>query len=136
VTSTRPLLSIGRSLRRLALAVLIVAAAIACSPLRRGPSAAPATLIFTNESLDQATVYVVVPGFEFRRIGTVMAGRTETLRVPAELAARAGTVNVVARMLARSDVPQTGPVSIRPGEQYELRLPITGRLISFLPSEP
>jgi hypothetical protein len=136
VTYTRSFCSIDRALRRLAPVVAILAAVIACGPLRRGPSLPPATLIFTNESLDQATVYVVAPGMDFRRIGTVMAGRTETLSVPSELAVRAGTVNIVARMLARSDVPQTGPVSIRPGERYELRLPITGRLISFLPSEP
>ena len=122
--------------RRLAPVLLILAAvATACGPLRRGAAPPQATIIFRNESLDQATIYVVAPGRDFRRIGTVFAGRTDTLRVPADLALRGGTLNIVARMLARSDLPQTGPVSIRPGGQYQVRLPISGRLLSFLPAD-
>jgi hypothetical protein len=129
-------LSISRCLRRLTAAVVILAAAAACATTRRGPGLLPASLIFTNESLDQATVYLVAPGLDFRRIGTVMAGRTETLTVPPELATRAGTMNIVARLLARSDVPQTGPVSISPGQRYQVRLQLNSRLISFLPAAP
>ncbi|MDF2773365.1 MAG: hypothetical protein K0S86_2860, partial [Geminicoccaceae bacterium] len=90
-------------------------------------------IIFTNESLDQATVYVVAPGVDFRRLGTVIAGRTETLTVPQEFTLR-GTVNIVARLLARSELPQTGSVSIRPGERYEVRLQFDAKLLSFLPA--
>lgn len=126
-------LSISQCLRRLAPGVLILAAAAACGPFRRGAGPPPAALIFTNESFDQATVYIVAPGRDFRRLGTVLSGRTDTLMVPADLATR-GTLNIVARMLARSDVPQTGPVSITPGERYEVRLPPNSRLISFLPA--
>jgi hypothetical protein len=128
-------LSIRRFLHRLDLLVLILlVAAAACGPFRRGAAQAPVTLFFTNESLDQATVYIVGPGLDFRRIGTVFAGRTDTLTVPADLATRGGPLNIVARLLARSDVPQTGPISIRPGEQYEVRLPPNSRLMSFLPT--
>lgn len=126
--------SIGRSLRRLAPAVLI-GAAVACGAIRRGPGQPPALLIFTNESLDQASVYAVAPGLGARRIGTVMAGRTDTLMVPADLANR-GSLNIVARLLARSAAPQTGPVAIRPGEQYQVRLSLDARLLSFLPDPP
>ena len=129
-------LSTSRYLRRLAPVVLILVAAAACGPLRRASGPPPAILIFRNESLDQATVYIVAPGRDFRRIGTVFAGRTEALRVPSDLAARGGTLNIVARMLARSDLPQTGPVAIRPGERYQLTLPVNSRLISFLPAGP
>jgi hypothetical protein len=128
--------SIYRALRRLTPAALMLAAAAAgCGGRRRGVPAPPAVIYFTNESLDQATVYMVGPGMDFRRIGTVFAGRTDTLRVPPDLALRGGTLNIVARLLARSDLPQTGPVSIRPGGQYQVRLPISGRLISFLPAD-
>jgi hypothetical protein len=127
-------LSISPCLRRFAPVVLILAAVAACGPLRRGAGPPPAVIYFTNESLDQASVYLVGPGLDFRRIGTVFAGRTDTLTVPADLAARGATLNIVARLLARSDVPQTGPVSIRPGEQYQARLPLNSRLISFLPA--
>jgi hypothetical protein len=101
--------------------------------MRKGASVPRTTIIFTNESLDQATVYIVGPSIEFRRIGTVFAGRTDTLTVPPELTTVGGPINIVARLLARSDVPQTGPVSIRPGERYQVRLPLSSRLISFLP---
>jgi hypothetical protein len=121
-------------LRRLAPALLITLAA-GCGPLRRGASPAPAVLFFTNETLAEAHVYVVGGGLNARRIGTVMAGRTDTLLVPAELTAR-GPLNIVARLLARSARPQTGPVSIRAGEQYEVRLLPDARLISFLPAGP
>jgi hypothetical protein len=129
--------SLHRGLRRLAPVTLLIAAtaAAACGGVRRGPGPPPAVIYFTNESLDQASVYMVGPGLDFRRIGTVFAGRTDTLRVPADLAMRGGTLNIVARMLARSDLPQTGPISIRPGGQYQVRLPTSGRLLSFLPAD-
>lgn len=119
--------------RRLTPVVLILAATAACGSARSGPTEPPAVLIFTNESLDQATVYVVAPGVDFRRLGTVIPGRTEMLEVPREFTAR-GTVNIVARLLARSDLPQTGSVSIRPGERYEVKLQLDGKVISFLPA--
>jgi hypothetical protein len=126
--------SIPRFVRRFGPALMLAIAATACGPVRRGPGPSPAIIYFTNESLDQATVYVVAPGLDFRRIGVVFPGRTDSLVVPADVAIRGGTLNIVARMLARSDIPQTGPVSIRPGERYEVRLPLSGRLLSFLPA--
>ncbi len=130
MTSSR---SISRHLRRLAPAILMAAAA-ACGHHRRGVAAEPAVLLFTNESLDQAAVYVVVPGLYATRIGTVMPGRTEPLVVPADLTRRGGTLNIVARLLARSVAPQTGPVAIAPGEHYEVRLPSDERTLVFLPA--
>ena len=116
--------------------VALASAAMACGPFfRKGtPAGEPAILVFSNQSLDQATVYAVVPGADYIRIGTVMAGRTEELRVPSDMVLRAGTINIVARLLARSNFPQTGPVSISPGERYEVTLPMDGRLLSFLPA--
>ena len=127
-------LSIGRCPGRLAPVAVFLAAIAACGPLRRGPGLQPASLIFTNESLDQAAVYIVGPGLGFTRIGTVFAGRTDTLTVPADLIARGGTLNIVVRLLARREVPQTGPVSLHPGEYYQVRLPPDARLLSFLPA--
>ena len=114
---------------------LLLAAVTACGSARRGPTEPPAALIFTNESLEQATVYVVAAGMDFRRVGVVIPGRTDTLEVPTSLATR-GTVNIVARLLARSELPQTGPVSLRPGERYQVRLQVDARVLSFLPAEP
>ena len=98
------------------------------------PTPGLASLIFTNESLDQAAVYVIASGVEFRRIGTVIPGRTDTLTIPSDVVARAGTLNIVARLLARNEVPQTGPVTIRPGDLYQVRLTADARALSFLPA--
>lgn len=134
---TRRVISRARGRRprllRLTLGALILGAVTACGPFRRGAGPEPATLIFTNGSLDQATVYLVGPGLDFTRLGTVFPGRTDTLTVSAALATR-GTLNVVARLLATSGLPQTGPVTIRSGEEYEVRLLPTSSLMSFLPS--
>jgi hypothetical protein len=128
-------ISIHVRLRRVARIVLILVAATACGSARRTPGEPPARLIFTNESLDQATVYVVAPGMDFRRVGVVIPGRTDTLDVPPGFATR-GTINIVARLLARTELPQTGPVSRRPGEHYLVRLHVDARVLSFLPAEP
>jgi hypothetical protein len=125
--------SILRRLWLLALALLLVGSAPACGKFRRGVNAAPAVLVFSNESLDQAAVFVVVPGLQAARIGTVMAGRTERLTVPPDLVARGGSLNIVARLLARSARPSTGPVSLYPGEEYQVTLPPDARVLVFLP---
>ena len=125
--------SVGRCGRRLGLVALMLASA-ACGSLGRGSGQPPARLIFTNESLDQASVYVIASGVEFRRIGTVIPGRTDTLTIPADVVARAGTLNIVARLLARNEVPQTGPVTIRAGDIYQVRLTADARALSFLPA--
>ena len=113
----------------------LIAVATACGPVRRGSPVppAPALLFFTNEGLYPADVFVTGPGVSARRVGTVMAGQTDTLVVPADLATRGGTLNVVARLLGRSAI-QSGPVSIRPGEHYDVRLPLDARLLGFLPA--
>lgn len=112
----------------------VVALGGACGPFNKGAGQPPTTIVFRNESIDQATVYVVAPGVEFRRIGTVIPGRTESLTVPTDMVARAGTLNIVARLLARPEVPQTGPVQLRAGERYEVRLSSDARILSFLPA--
>ena len=122
----------GRHLFRLVSAIAIAVVG-GCSPIRRGPAQPPAYLVFANSSLAQADVFIVSPGFGRRRVGTVMSGQTDTLQVPTDITTRGGTVNIVARLLARNEVPQTGPVSIFPGETYDVRLSMDGRLISFLP---
>jgi hypothetical protein len=124
---------ISQGARRIAVVLLILGSAVSCGPLRRGPAPPPTIIFFTNEALDQAAVYIAASGLDFRRIGTVTSGRTETLTVPPDLATR-GTVNIVARLLARSELPSTGPVTIIPGERYQVRLPPDARTLSFLPA--
>ena len=67
-------------------------------------------------------------------VSTVMAGRTEILRVPQQVVDRASAVNIVARPLAQSRSLSTGPVSISRGERLQVRLPMNGSVLSVLPS--
>ena len=92
-------------------------------------------LSFTNESLDQADVYAIVSGQPVR-IGTVLAGRTENLVLPPDIAARGVNVNVVARLLASSVQPQSGPIPIHPGTRLEIRLPVDQKQLVVLPARP
>lgn len=94
-----------------------------------------AIVVFENQSLDQATVFIVPQGLNAQRIGTVMAGRTDTLVVPREFRNK-GTVNIVARLLARSRAPSSGPVSIRSGDALEVRLGVDDRILTVLPARP
>jgi hypothetical protein len=126
--------SVGRRTCRLGLVALALVGT-ACASGARGSGQPTATLVFSNESLDQAAVYLIAPGAEFRRIGTVIPGHTDTLTVPADMTNR-GTLNIVARLLARNELPQTGPVTINPGDRYHVRLTADGRDLSFLPAGP
>lgn len=119
--------------------VVALAAAIAglaaCGPFRRNSGQAPALLYFTNESLDPADVYAVTSNDQRTRIGTVFAGRTDTLTVPTDIAARGDNVNLVARLLARSATPSSGPIPIRPGDHLVVRLPVDQKVLVVLPGD-
>jgi hypothetical protein len=129
--------SISRARR--ALVILAVAAVSAC---HRNQTAAgtdessnePATIQFANESLTQADVFVASRGSGARRIGTVFAGRTETLTIPSELANR-GTIAIVARLLADNRAPSSGTIALGPGAHLSVRLPMDARTLVVLPAQ-
>lgn len=128
--------SFHRRGRRVALGVFAIATAVAaaCGPFRRGGAGRePAVLYFTNESLDQADVYAITSSGQSVRIGTVFAGRTDTLVVPPDIAARGDNVNLVARLLANPARPSTGPISIRAGDRIQIRLPVDQKLLVVQP---
>ena len=124
-------------LRTLAVAIAVASTA-ACGAGRRGvnSSAPPAFLYFSNESQDQAEVYAVVSGNQRVRLGTVYSNRTETLKVPGDIAARGANVSLVARLLAKNFSPSTGPIAIRPGDRLSVRLPADQRQLVILPGQP
>jgi hypothetical protein len=124
--------SASRRLTRLAPALLLATATV-CGPFRKNAGPPPAQLVFANDALTQADVFIVAQGLGSRRIGTVLPGQTDTLSVPSDIVTRGGPVNVVARLLAGSAV-STGPVSILSGERYEVRLSNDSRILSFLPA--
>ena len=109
-----------------------LAAAAACGPLRRTSN--PAQVIFSNQSLDQADVYAVSSGGAQTRIGTVMPGRTDTLRVQSSALGGDNAANIVARILARSRTPSTGMVTLNPGDRIVVTLSSDERILSVLPA--
>ena len=112
---------------------LALGATVACGPIRNRTAPQERVVItFTNESLDQANVYAVT-GSQAIRIGTVLAGRTEELVVPGNIAFGGQNVNVVARLLAQSRRPSTGPIVLSPGQRIEIRLPMDQRSLVVLP---
>jgi hypothetical protein len=64
-----------------------------------------------------------------------MAGRTDTLTVPSDIASRGDNINVVARLLARNVAPSSGPVPIRPGDHLQVRLPVDQKMLVVLPGD-
>jgi hypothetical protein len=123
---------------RRALAFLALAALSACHRNQTvsdidAAADEPSTIEFKNESLAQADVFVTASSVGARRIGTVFAGRTETLTIPREIATR-GTINVVARLLARSRAPTTGTIAIGPGTHLSIRLPMDEKALYVLPA--
>ncbi len=119
--------------RRFAVA-LLVTGAFACGHFHPGADTpARARIFFSNESLDEAAVYAVRSGGDGIRIGTVFPGHTDTLVVPADIANAGATVNLVARILAHSFAPQSGPIVIHAGDEFVVRLPADQRVLVVLP---
>ncbi len=92
-------------------------------------------VIFENQFDGQATVYSVSPGGEGVRIGTVQAGRTDTLAVHVGALDASGSVTIVARLLAKSSSPSSGPLTLLPGDRILVRLPPDARLLSVVPAK-
>ncbi|HKG91402.1 MAG TPA: hypothetical protein VKA84_05920 [Gemmatimonadaceae bacterium] len=120
--------------RRAALLAALALAALACGPLRRGGGRPDAVIIFNNQSLAQADVFAVSSGGTRYRVGTVFAGRRDTLRVPSGAMGGGSTVSFVARLLATRGTPSSGPVTILPGDTLEVTLPSDGKLLGVLPA--
>ena len=123
---------------RRAIALLAVAALSACHRNRTASEIdaeanEPSTIEFKNESLAQADVFVSAASSGARRLGTVFAGRTETLTIPKDIAIR-GSINIVARLLARSRLPSTGSIAISPGTHLSVRLPLDEKALYVLPA--
>jgi hypothetical protein len=122
-------IDVRRSLISLSTALLLTA----CGPFHRGgpPEAA---IIFHNDSTDQADVYALGSGGDPIRIGTVFAGRTETLKVPSTATGATSRVNVVARIFASGRVVSTGPFTLESGQTMDVRLTSDEKMLAVLPS--
>ena len=106
----------------------------ACAGARSAlPSSERSMIIFSNESFVEATLYATVGSGRGYRMGTVMAGRTDTLALPISIENR-GNVVFYADLLARTESPSTSSISIRPGEWLLVRLPSSLSGLQVLPA--
>jgi len=123
-------------LRHLALALATAGSVTtaSCSRIMHSGDRASAQLIFVNQSLDQADVYAALNSGQPQRIGTVFPSRTDTLDIPANIVSAGGTVTIIARLLARSYAPRTGPLTIGDGDRLRVTLPPNAQSLSVVPA--
>jgi hypothetical protein len=122
-------------MRKLILALVAAVSVAGCSRVGLGRADEGSAFVdFRNESAEQASLYAMAEsGGDAVRLGTVNSGNTETLRVPEFIAGRRGTVRFFARLLARSETPTSGPVSLGPGDHYQVTLPPGRNSLTILP---
>lgn len=119
-------------------AAAVALALVACGGRRAAMEpAAPAFLVFENQTLFEATVFATARGGVPRRVGIVAPNRTETLALRGDvLAAGAGGVTITARLLADRRTPTTGPLTVRPGDRLRVTLPTAANILSVVPDAP
>jgi len=116
----------------LALTLFVTAA---CGKLYRANAGGQDSLVvFENLSLSQVTLYAVRPGQGGAsvRVGTIMPGRTETVRVPVN-ARGPGGFGLAAKLLASNAEPRTGTITMGAGDRVHVRLTSDGRQLIVLP---
>jgi len=117
--------------------IALIAAAFAltaCGPFRHGASQPDAIVVFHNQSPDQADVFALGSGGDPIRIGTVFAGKTESLRVPETVTGGSNRVNVIARVFPTGRIVSSGPFSVEPGGSMDVTLTSDEKMMSVLPS--
>ena len=119
--------------RRIMVAAAAALALAGCGPFHHS-NIPESVVVFRNQSPDQADVYAIGSGGDPVRIGTVFAGRTETLRVPPSITGASSRVNVVARIFASQHVVVTGPFTLLPGDSMDVTLTSDEKILSVLPS--
>ena len=124
-----------RALRGISVGISVAALGVAACSRAGRPATSSAVVSFANESLDMATVYAIRGVGEARRIGSVAAGQTETLRLPTDLTT-AGPITIVAVPLAGNRAASTGQISIRPGDRLVITLPMTQNTLMVFPAPP
>ena len=120
---------------RITILAAVVIFAIACGPFHRGGPPDP-VVVFRNDSPDQADVYALGSSGEPARIGTVFAGRSDTLRVPLSVTSGANRVNIIARIFPSSRAVFSGPFTVMPGDTMTVTLGADEKLLSVLPARP
>jgi len=119
----------------LALASAALVTTASCGRImHHGEDQPTAQVVFVNQSLDQADVFAVMDAGQSVRLGTVFAGRTDTLSVPYDIVSRGASVTIAARLLAHNYSPHTGPLVLSQGQMIQVTLPSTANTLTVLPA--
>jgi len=92
----------------------------------------PVTIEFDNQAWEMATVYAVPDHGLPVRLGDVTPGSTARLVIPRNVVSNITTLNLVATRLARRGAVGSGPVTVSPGDTFNVSLSSNG-LVSVLP---
>lgn len=132
---TMQLHHLSRPRALVALVAIMLGAACASGGYRTGQASGDlgAVVYFKNESFDEVAVYAITGGVQRSRIGTVMAGRVDTLFVPPGMVNAVGGVHIVARPFGRDLLLESGPITFSPGDAIAISLPPSQRLLVVLP---
>ena len=117
---------------------ILLGATVSCGGFHSGaePGTGPTIVVFQNESLDQADLFAIRRSSGALRLGTVMAGRTDTLQIDTGTIPAGENVDFVARLLSRRSTPHSGQVAVLPGQWLTVTLPSTANILSVLPGQP
>ena len=117
-------LNVAAASRGVLVAALLFVTPVGCAHQHAATTAASnvVPVVFSNESTDQAEVWVVAPNVNTRRLGAVLAGETTTLRVPGEFFSNS-TISFYTKMRGSSGGPGLYDLPIREGEPLRIRLP-------------
>jgi len=100
--------------------------AAGCRPrLSESNPAETVRMVFSNETMERAAVFVGMEGESARRVGVVLGGETATLRVPKRFYAN-GRMSVWAELRGSPRTPWLDLRDLRPDEELRVRLPRNG----------
>ena len=100
--------------------------AAGCRPrLSESNPAETVPMVFSNETMERAAVFVGMEGESARRVGVVLGGETATLRVPKRFYAN-GRMSVWSELRGSPRTPWLDLRDLRPDEELRVRLPRNG----------
>ena len=109
-----------------ALTVTCLLGAPGCRPrLSESDLVETVPMVFSNETMERAAVFVGIQGESARRVGAVLGGATTTLRVPRRFYEN-GHMYVWAQLRNSPRAPWLELRDLRPDEELRLRLPRNG----------
>lgn len=128
-----------RHLRRLRPLAASALCAIACGPPRTAATtggAAEVLIIFRNESLNQADVFVVGSASDMARVGSVYGNHTDTISFDLRSVSGSGTLSMLARVRQTGRAARSGPVALHRGDILRVTLPMSETMLNALVIRP